>query len=228
MSRESHLEIKVGGFVLLAFFGLLFFVLSVSDFSFAQKGYGVQVVFSFANGLREAAPVRLAGVESGVVKQMQIFTDEADAQKTKVRVHLWVRQGVSIPSDSKITINQLGLLGERYIEIIPGQAPELIKPDAVIIGQDPVPVERITEQVNTLASKLEITVDRINNGVLSEQNQLSLQQTLADLSEVMKNIKQGQGTVGRLLMDDSIYKNLEELTADLKVNPWKLLYRPKK
>ncbi|MEI7999420.1 MAG: hypothetical protein WCH62_07950, partial [Candidatus Omnitrophota bacterium] len=63
MSRERHLEFKVGGFVLIAVVALTFFVVSVSDLSFAKKGHSVQVVFNFANGLREAAPVRLAGVE---------------------------------------------------------------------------------------------------------------------------------------------------------------------
>jgi hypothetical protein len=30
-----------------------------------------------------------------------------------------------------------------------------------------------------------------------------------------------------LITDEAIYDNLDELTADLKSNPWKLLYRPK-
>ena len=55
----------------------------------------------------------------------------------------------------------------------------------------------------------------------------SLADTLEAFSYVANRIKSGQGTIGRLLTDESIYNNLDELTADLKVNPWKLLYRPK-
>ncbi len=201
MSRESHLELKVGSFVLLALAGLSYFIFSVSNLSLFEKGHVLQAVFGFANGLKEAAPVRLAGVEAGLVKNMEVFTDASDNQRTKVRVTMWIKEGVEIPVDSKVTINQLGLLGEKYVEIIPGASTEFFKAGTVIVGFDPVPMEKISERVNALTEKLDKTIDNINKG---------------------------QGTVGKFLTDESIYRNLDELTADLKANPWKLLYRPKK
>ena len=228
MSRESNLELKVGGFVLLAALGLTFFVISVTDLSFIKKGHSIQVVFGFANGLREAAPVRLAGVEAGIVKKLNIFVDEQDQKKTKIRVNLWIQEGVRIPVDSKVTINQLGLLGEKYVEITPGMSTDFYKDDSILLGMDPVPIEKITEQVAILTTKIETTVDGINNGILTEQNKKSLADTLGAFDVVANNIKNGKGTIGRLFTDESIYNNLDELTADLKVNPWKLLYRPNK
>ena len=228
MSRESHLELKVGSFVLLALFGLCYFIFSVSDLSLFQKGHAMQVIFGFANGLKEAAPVRLAGVEAGLVKKMDIFVDNADGKKTKVRVNIWIKEGVEIPSDSKFGINQLGLLGEKYIEIIPGVSGEFLKPGAAVNGFDPVPMEKITERVSALTDKLDLTIDGINNGILTEKNKKAFGDVLEGLGSVMGGIKTGKGTVGKLLADDSIYRNLDELTADLKANPWKLLYRPKK
>lgn len=227
MSRESNLELKVGSFVLLAVLGLTFFIVSISDLSFVKKGRMVQVVFNFANGIRDAAPVRLAGVEAGIVRHIKIFTDDADQKKTKVRVTLWIQEGIEIPVDSKITINQLGLLGEKYIEITPGISTESYKNDSIIVGYDPVPIEKITQQVAVLTQKIETTIDGINSGILTEQNKKSLAETLEGFASVANNLKNGRGTVGRLFTDESIYKNLDELSADLKSNPWKLLYRPK-
>ena len=201
MSRESHLELKVGSFVLLALAGLSYFIFSVSNLSLFEKGRPLQAVFGFANGLKEAAPVRLAGVEAGLVKNMEVFTDANDDQRTKVRVTMWIKEGVEIPVDSKVTINQLGLLGEKYVEIMPGTSTEFFKAGTVVVGFDPVPMEKISERVYALTEKMERTIDNINKG---------------------------QGTVGKFLTDESIYRNLDELTADLKANPWKLLYRPKK
>ncbi|HLD87930.1 MAG TPA: MlaD family protein, partial [Candidatus Omnitrophota bacterium] len=200
MSRESHLELKVGSFVLLALAGLSYFIFSVSNLSLFEKGRPLQAVFGFANGLKEAAPVRLAGVEAGLVKNMEVFTDANDDQRTKVRVTMWIKEGVEIPVDSKVTINQLGLLGEKYVEIMPGTSTEFFKAGTVVVGFDPVPMEKISERVYALTEKMERTIDNINKG---------------------------QGTVGKFLTDESIYRNLDELTADLKANPWKLLYRPK-
>ncbi len=227
MSRESALELKVGSFVLVAVGVLTFFVASISDFSVFEKGKKIEAVFNFANGLRDAAPVRLAGVEAGVIKHLAIFIDEKENQHTKVRVTIWLKQGVNVPTDSTITINQLGLLGEKYVEIIPGFSKDFLQEGALVLGHDPVPIEKITEQVSVLTTKLEVTIDGINNGVLTAKNKQALQDALEGFGVLGKNLKEGHGTIGKLLTDESIYMNLDELTADLKNNPWKLLYRPK-
>ena len=51
--------------------------------------------------------------------------------------------------------------------------------------------------------------------------------TLSGFGVVGMDLKEGRGTLGKLLTDESIYNNLDDLTSDLKSNPWKLLYRPK-
>ena len=227
MSRDNGLELKVGLFVLMAALALTFFIISVSDLSIFEKGRHIQVIFGFASGLNEAAPVRLAGVEVGLVKKLQVFRDDSDGGKTKVRVNVWLRDDVAIPADSKMTINQLGILGEKYLEILPGNSADMIKDDSVTVGQDPVPIEKIAEQVDTLMAKLETTVDSINNGVLTDKNKQSLEDALAGFGAVGTDLKEGRGTLGKLLTDESIFNNLDDLTSDLKGNPWKLLYRPK-
>ena len=101
-------------------------------------------------------------------------------------------------------------------------------------GKDPVAQEMISEKVMGVATKLEKSIDHFNEIVGDEENQSSLKLTLHHLSELTErlsvisdNIKEGKGTVGKLFYDESLYNNLEELTADLKANPWKLLYQPK-
>ncbi len=227
MSRDNGLELKVGSFVLMAALAFTFFIISISDLSIFEKGRHIQVVFGFASGLREAAPVRLAGVEVGLVKKLQVFTDENDGRKTKVRVSVWIKDDIAIPADSKITINQLGILGEKYLEIIPGNSMDNIKDDSVTVGQDPVPIEKIAEQVSSLMIKLQTTVDSVNTGILTDKNKQSLQEALAGFGAVGTDLKEGRGTLGKLLTDESIYNNLDDLSSDLKSNPWKLLYRPK-
>ena len=227
MPRDNGLEIKVGSFVLMAVVALTFFIISVSDLSIFEKGRHIQVVFGFASGLREAAPVRLAGVEVGLVKKLQVFVDDSDNHKTKVRVNVWIKDDIAIPADSKITINQLGILGEKYLEIIPGTSADLIKDDSVTVGQDPVPIEKITESVAVLMTKLQVTVDSVNNGILTDKNKKSLEDALDGFGALGTDLKEGRGTLGKLITDASIYNNLDDLTSDLKGNPWKLLYRPK-
>jgi hypothetical protein len=61
-----------------------------------------------------------------------------------------------------------------------------------------------------------------------------LEGTMANFREFSANLKDfsaklttGKGTVGRLLTEDTIYKDMEAFVADLKAHPWKLLSRPR-
>jgi phospholipid/cholesterol/gamma-HCH transport system substrate-binding protein len=227
MAKETNLEMKVGLFVVTAFIALTVFIFSISDFSAFEEGRKLKVVFQFANGLKKSAPVRFAGVDAGIVKDITIFFDRKEA-KTKVAVECWLKKGVEIPVDSQVTINQLGLLGEKYIEVMPGLDTENFLDDGdQMVGKDPIAVEKITEMISDIAKKAESSLDGFNKVVLNEKNQQSVEKTLEGLSLIVDNVKEGKGTVGKLFYDESIFNNLNDFTTDLKANPWKLLYRPK-
>ncbi|HBG61400.1 MAG: hypothetical protein A2306_08645 [Omnitrophica WOR_2 bacterium RIFOXYB2_FULL_38_16] len=234
MPRESNLAFKVGLFVLIACIGLTVFVFSVSDTTVFEGGQQIKVVFEFANGLKKNAPVRIAGVDEGIVKEINLFFDKADG-KTKVDISLWVRKGVMIPGDSTILINQLGLMGEKYIEILPGKdRVNFLQEGHKIKGKDPISQEAMSERVMQVADKLEHTADGVNKLIHNGTNLESVEQALKSISsisisldEIITDVKGGGGTVGRLLYDEGLYENLESLSADLKANPWKLLHRPK-
>ncbi|MBL8014328.1 MAG: MCE family protein, partial [Candidatus Omnitrophica bacterium] len=138
MPKQTNLELKVGAFVLIAIGCLTVAILSVGNFSFFERGQKLNVIFGYANGLKKAAPVRLAGVEAGTVKDINILTE---GNQLKVNVELIIDEGITIPVDSTISINQLGLLGEKYIEITPGVSQQAIKEQGRVTGVDPVPVD---------------------------------------------------------------------------------------
>ncbi len=260
MPKESNLDLKVGAFVVLAVVCLLGFVFAVSDFSFFEKGDDYAAVFTYANGLKKGAPVRLAGVDAGHVKDLVIFYDTTHL-RTKVRIGLWVMRGVGIPEDSRVLINQLGLLGEKYIEIIPGEAKAFLPLGTRMTGEDPVAMESIMAMVGSIAGKLDMTLASVNQRILTEANAKALAESLQNLAAITAMVRKGEGSVGKLLVDESVYQNLsltlanialltdklnkgdgtvgkfltdprvyqnlEELSADLKANPWKLFFRPR-
>ena len=226
MPKEFNLELKVGAFVLAAFILLTIFIFSISDFSDFQKGENLRVIFGFANGLKKASPVRFAGVDCGLVKDISVFYDKKEA-KTKVKIDIWLKNGTDIPADSVVTINQLGLLGEKYIEIVPGVSLDLLKEGSTLGGKDPIAMEKISEMVTQLAQKVDKSVDGFNSIVNNEKNQKSFETTLEGVSQIVTHVRDGKGTVGKLFFEETIYDNLQDLTDDLKANPWKLLYRPK-
>ena len=234
MIKESKLEFKVGAFVLLALIVLTVFIFSINDSAVFVKGKTMRIIFDFADGLKKSAPVRMAGVDEGLVKDIHLFFDRQDS-KTKAEVQIRVGKDTKIPSDSVVMINQLGLLGEKYIEIVPGLDTKSFYEDGqVIIGKDPVSQVEISEKIMDVVKKFDKTVGGVSQIMGNENNIESISKTLSNLSmltgnlaDISKNIHEGKGTVGRLFYDDRLYDDLEGFAADLKANPWKLLYRPK-
>jgi phospholipid/cholesterol/gamma-HCH transport system substrate-binding protein len=193
----------------------------IGDFRLINPGYTFKITFGFANGVKKSAPVRLSGVEMGEVREIEFSYDDK-TKKSFVIIEVWVKREAKIPIYSRCWVNMLGLLGEKYIEIMPGQNyGHLLNDGSVIVGEDPIAIQELTdlsrqiaEQVGTTVEEVSITLGKLNT-------------TLDSINSILANVKQGEGTVGKLFYDDSLYNNIEEMFGDLKEHPWKLLYRPK-
>lgn len=232
--RRMDLEFKVGIFVAIGIAILISIIFSIGEIKYFQQRYPIKLLFDFANGVEKAAPVRLAGVQVGEVKDIDIVFDETK-QKTVVELTVSLDKGAKVEEDAEAFINTLGLIGEKYVEILPGTTGKrILKPGESLQGRDSVPVEKLTEKGYEIASGLNETIKHLNKVVGDPQTQEAFKATMLDLRKlvgsanvVMDKVKSGEGTVGKLLMSDEIAKDLEELVKDLRAHPWKLLQKPR-
>ena len=135
-------ETKVGIFVILGIAILTFFTLKVGRIAVRETGYQVTTHVESAAGLDKNSPVRIAGVEVGKVEGIVL-----DGTKAKVTLHLPVN--VKIPAGSKLFVKSAGLLGEKYIEIVPGAGPGVIAANAEVPEGGPsVDVDRVLTQLS--------------------------------------------------------------------------------
>jgi phospholipid/cholesterol/gamma-HCH transport system substrate-binding protein len=226
-------ELKVGIFILIGLLILLIIVFSIGDVYFFKGGYEIYVVFNFANGIEPGSPVRVAGYQVGEIDNIKIYFDEEE-NRTKVRLKVWIEEGVSIEKDAEAVINTLGLLGEKYLEIFPGQdRSAFIKPGDTITGTDPVSMEKMTHEMKALLSEVKVIISKVKAGTgtvgrLINEDKLyeDLEATVADLRAIVSDTKKGKGLMGRVLTDETIYNDLEEFVADIKAHPWKLFHKP--
>ncbi|MFH1621502.1 MAG: MlaD family protein [Candidatus Omnitrophota bacterium] len=219
--RSKKLELQVGIFVFIGIVILVGFVLMIGDFRIINPGYTFKTSFSFANGVKTSSPVRLSGVEVGEVREIELGYDEV-TKKPTVLIEVWVKKDTKVPVDSRIWVNMLGLLGEKYIEIIPGENyAQLLKEGSIIRGEDPIAIQELTDLSREIAEQIGETVEDVSVTL----NKLNT--TLDSINLVLANVKEGEGTVGKLFFDNSLYNNIDEMFGDLKKHPWKLLYRPK-
>ncbi|MCM8800969.1 MAG: MlaD family protein [Candidatus Omnitrophica bacterium] len=221
---KSSLELKVGIFVFVGLIILATFVLLIGNFKTWTSGYRINFVFNFVNGVKIGAPIRFAGVDVGEVRQIRFIFNPKES-KTKVNIEGWINKEVMIPRDSTVWVNTLGLLGEKYIEIMPGKDfQNILAKDGSLEGVDPVPMHEVAVLARNIADDLETIIQRIKDkegtiGRLLYDNRL--------YQEIAEMIKNKEGTIGKLFYDDSLYKEIEALIKDLRQHPWKLLKRTK-
>ena len=227
MFRDEKLEFKVGIFIGIGIFLMFLIVFSIGDLYPFQKGYGINVVFDFVNGITEDAPVRLAGVDVGEVKAITIYYDD-EAKRTRVKLGIRVKGDVNIETDAVARINTLGLLGERYLEITPGVEGRFLKAGDVLVGKNPLKVGQQMEALNKIALYIEKVLSRLDRGEGTFGKLLTDDTLYEDWKVIFGRLKDGEGTIGKLLADETIYNDLEDFVKDIKAHPWKLLSKPKR
>lgn len=242
--KKTNMELKVGGFVFIALILLAILIFKAGDF-YLKPGYTVKFIFDFVSGVERGSPVHLAGVSVGEVKSVQAVRNAEG--KTYAEVVAWIMQGVLIEEDAEIRISSVGLLGERYVEVLPGTVGSAtISQGAFLTGRAPVAFGKLTESGSRLIGKLEYSVDNLNKVIADPAFQADVKGTFRGAAKVSKNLEEtaedlkdaarsarivlgrmrdGEGTIGTLMKDDKVAKDLEAFVADIKAHPWKLLKR---
>lgn len=124
------IEVVVGLFIIAGAIALLFLAYRVSSFSnfSGSNFYTVTAEFDNVGDLKVRAPVSIAGVNIGSVKDIVL-----DPQTFRAKVVLAISRGdMNLPADTSASILTQGLLGSNYISLIPGFSPENLTPGGQI------------------------------------------------------------------------------------------------
>src|SRR6185503_19279667 len=194
----SFRELRVGILVLGSIAILVFLILNASgDINPFSKKLHLKARFADANGLREGSEVRLAGVRVGKIDKITLLPPSDVPNAPKVEALMTISSTIDgrpanerIRTDSTAQQGSPSLLGnEMLINISPGSA----------VGQ---PVKDYT----ILASSTSNTVNDFATSGTEVAQRLS---KLADeLNGLVRDVKDGKGTVGRLFSDEALYNNL--------------------
>jgi len=195
-------EMKIGFLVVAVLAALFVLTFKVGNFNFTKKGYELKIHFKTVDGVERNAPVRLSGLEVGIVKDIQIIYEP----ETIMELTVWIDEKARLHDGTEAYVKNMGLLGEKYIGLTAGDAAkEFLSPGALINGTEPVDFEH-------LLAKGEVIADNLKDITTNVNERLRLNSEYID--EIVLNL-------------NSTSKNLDELSGDLKASPWKLLYREK-
>ena len=195
MRTTSSQKIKIG---LFTFAGLMVLVLIIffigNQKSLFSSTFSVYGNFKNVNGLTVGNNVRFAGINVGVVQSINIVTDSS------VRVDLTLNTSVKkfIKKDCKISVGSDGLMGDKLIVISPGgvRSNEEVEPGGMLATVPPLDVDRIIGKLTRVADNAESLT--------------------SNLSQIVGKINNGKGSIGRLLNNDQIAKDLEGTVRQAK------------
>ncbi|WP_419948582.1 MlaD family protein [Candidatus Palauibacter sp.] len=193
-------QVRVG---LVLFFGLgvlafgIFFIGQVGDV-FGER-YRLVTLMESASGLQPGAVVQLAGRNVGQVERVEFIAPAARGD-SDVAVAIWLGVSVSVREQirrgSRARVRTLGLLGDRIIDIEPGA------PDSAALA----PGDTLgTAPAQSYDEVLGQSADAIR----------SLTELSNELAGTLARVTAGEGSLGRLLVDETLYEGLVELNTHL-------------
>lgn len=194
MERTTSQKIRLGLFVII---GLLIFILAIYFIGDKQKMFGktnhLETVFNNVNGLQLGNSVRYSGISVGTVRGIEMKND------TTIRVDMIIDKAIFpyIKKDAVATISSDGLVGNMIISISPGKGNEpSVEPGDEIPSNNRI---RTEDMMNTLS--------------VTNKNAAKL---TANLLKITNEIIEGKGTLGLLLNDTLMSKDLRETMRYLK------------
>ena len=141
MSRNT-LETVMGAVVLVVAAIFLVFAYRGAEIH-AVSGYQLTASFDHVDGIREGSDVRLSGVKVG-----SVTGEKLDPKSFRVTLAMSIDDAVRLPSDTVPTVTSSGLLGDKFISLVPGNADETLKPGgSFAYGQSAPSLESLLGQV---------------------------------------------------------------------------------
>ncbi|WP_227367978.1 outer membrane lipid asymmetry maintenance protein MlaD [Halomonas sp. M20] len=153
MKRSKTMELGVGLFVLAGILGLVFLGLSVSGLNngLSSTSFSLRADFADIGGLKKGSRVTMAGVQIGKVTSVELDQEWFDA---RVTMDLNGELEGQLSEDTTAAILTSGLLGEQYIGLSVGGAPDMLEDGDVIHDtQQALVLEELIQQfVSNMAS----------------------------------------------------------------------------
>jgi phospholipid/cholesterol/gamma-HCH transport system substrate-binding protein len=195
MNESSNKRFVIVG--IFVFIGLLFLgagILIIGDLHRTfEKKIEIVSLFDDVGGLQRGNNIWLSGVKVGTVSDMAFY----GKSQVEVSMQIDINAQKYIPKDSKVKISNDGFIGNKILVIYGGTANS----------------EEIQEGDTLLVEKTFTSEDVINT---LQENNKNLLAITNDLKILSKKLADGQGTIGKLLNDDSVYANINAATVSLQ------------
>lgn len=243
MVEERWTQIRVGLFVVVGLILMMatIFMLAEEQHFFRQH-YKLKTSFDNVSGLAVGATVLLAGIDVGTVDDIVFDPDLANA-RVEVTMSIDKHFQDRIRADSVASTVTKGVLGDKIISISLGSAGQPILKEGDMLksakqlslfelaeegGNTLRSLNRVAEAMNSILKEIETGQGLIHDMIYeSDDRQLSQNVTASakelrvasrELQEILAKINNGEGTMGALVNDPSLYNDIRRLFGKIQRN----------
>ncbi|HJU04666.1 MAG TPA: MlaD family protein [Nitrospiraceae bacterium] len=187
-------KVKIGIVVVLALAMLIVMIMNLEEgMGLVSRQTRFRAVVDHTQGLKVGGPVRLNGVDVGNVREIGIAKDDA---RVEILFSVATHVAPHIRADASVSIRPLGLLGDKFLDILPGTSSQpSMSQGGVLIG-------KAEPDVSGLASDASATMGNVNAA-------------LQDIQRLLAGLNQGQGTAGKLMTDPGLYDRSQRVLEKL-------------
>ncbi|MDR3330651.1 MAG: MlaD family protein [Endomicrobium sp.] len=190
-------QFKLGVFILIGFFAIIVSIIAIEALSL-KSTHDIYVKFDNISGLTRKAKVKISGVDVGILKSISL-------DNSKAKLKLSINKKVILYQNLSVRIVSSGIIGTKYIEIIPGDASY-----GVFKGGDYI----LTGQNQSLESILTNIFDNINKA-LGDDRHGGMIINLSDAIHSLKNILDSFASQDDMI--SKIINNFNKFSADLAI-----------
>lgn len=185
MKKGLSTNAKVGIFITIVLMILSWITLKIDSRTIfgGTRGYTIKAYFTNAQGLNTKTGVYLAGIRIGNIDYIKLVNDKA-------LVVMNIMSGVRIEENAKAVIRTKGLLGEDYIEIIPGtQSAVPIKPgEELRYAESPVDMEELMNKLNSIATNINSVTQSLSDVFGGTQGTNNIKGLFNNLNETINHV----------------------------------------
>ena len=224
---KNSLETRLGIFVVLVVFAAWAIIETLGGMESFRGGYRLNALFDTVQDLKVGSSVKMAGVEIGRVEKIELAGN-------KVKVTMKLHSGAVVKTDSKALVKFTGLMGQNYVSVDFGSSnAQALEDNQTVATAEQPDFNAIMAKVDEAAAGIKrfgdsFTGDKIDNllGPLTDfikQNSGHIGGAISNIESISGQIASGQGTVGKLIYEDSLYAsalttvtNLQDTVADVR------------
>lgn len=199
----SSSEVKVGAFALGGAVVLAGIVTFMGAFSFGKKGYELHIDYPQVSGLMPGHVVRYAGVQVGTVKKINVAPD-------KVEVIAEINDDIKIPQGAVFTISSDGIMGEKFVSVIPPTKPGqgYVPEGSTVQGAAGGGMDEFFASSGDLVKRMENIASAFENVFGDKEVQQSMKAGFKNMNDIAENMN----TFTKVMADVAV-ANQQDITS---------------